>query len=345
MTRFDSISRLGLVMPSWVGDLVMATPAIRRLHAHRPDRALVALTRPGLSPLLRGLPQLEQVIEADPGGLAGPYRAGRRLADLDLDGVLLFPNSVRSGLIARCSGARFRIGWRRQGRGWLLSDAIPSPAVSTIRPTLEDYLELTSAITGEDPDGSENQTPHLVVTDEDRTAAAAFITAAEGPYAVLIPGANRLDKRWPVDRFARVADHLASAHGLRVAVSGSPTERSLADDLVAQASTPVINLAAGATGLGALKSILGDATLVISNDTGPRHVAAALATPLVSLFGPTDHRWTILPGVRERRLLAEPFLPEASVADRHAKTCRIDRISIEDVCDAVARQLESPSAT
>ncbi|MHC5114978.1 MAG: glycosyltransferase family 9 protein, partial [Planctomycetota bacterium] len=81
------------------------------------------------------------------------------------------------------------------------------------------------------------------------------------------------------------------------------------------------------------------AALLVTNDTGPRHLAAALGTPVVTLFGPTDHRWTTLADIRERRLLAEPFLPAELVADRHPKVCTIDRIEVEDVLAAAAGML------
>ena len=87
--------------------------------------------------------------------------------------------------------------------------------------------------------------------------------------------------------------------------------------------------------LSSLKAVIQRAAVLITNDTGPRHIAAALGTPVVTLFGPTDHRWTTLCGVRERILLAEPFLPEELVADRHPKSCAIEKISVQDVVAAV----------
>ena len=97
--------------------------------------------------------------------------------------------------------------------------------------------------------------------------------------------------------------------------------------------------------LGVLKAVIAEAALMVTNDTGPRHIAAALGTPAVVLFGPTDHRWTTLPGSRitERLLLAEPFLPEALTADRHGDSCAIDRISAGDVTEAAAQLLRSPA--
>ena len=86
--------------------------------------------------------------------------------------------------------------------------------------------------------------------------------------------------------------------------------------------------------------MIGASDLLITNDTGPRHLAAACNTPAIALFGPTDHRWTTLPGVEESLLLAEPFIDEAHMADSHPQSCRIERICVGDVLFHASRRLE-----
>ena len=90
-------------------------------------------------------------------------------------------------------------------------------------------------------------------------------------------------------------------------------------------------------------TVIRRAALLITNAPGPRHIAAALGTPVVSLFGPTDHRWTTINCPHERMVLADPFLPEALIADQHPKRCAIDRIAVADVL-AAARQLLDAAA-
>ena len=112
-------------------------------------------------------------------------------------------------------------------------------------------------------------------------------------------------------------------------------------------STTAVSLGASLADLGvtigSLNGVIRRSRIMLTNDTGPRHIAAALGTPAVVLFGPTDQRWTTLPGVAERRILAEPFLPETLVADRCAAFCAIDRISVGDVVFAAAQLLRSPA--
>ena len=184
--------------------------------------------------------------------------------------------------------------------------------------------------------------PQLAVSDADRTAAKGALgaTAMSGEgYALLVPGGNNPAKRWPPDRFARIAEHLANRHGLSIVAAGSPGECEVIDAIVRGCSVPVMNLAAEPTGkplgLGGLKAVVAGARAIVTNDTGPRHFAAAFAVPTVALFGPTDHRWTVLRDVPERLVIAEPFLPEELLADDRPTLCRIDRISVGDVAEAL----------
>ncbi len=332
----DKANHVVVIMPSWVGDIVMATPALRLLHQAMPNTSITAALRPGLAPLLEGIDAIQNCIEIQPKGLLGPFTAGRKIGRLNSDAVILLPNSMRSALTARLSNTRIRIGSARQGRSSLLTHAIASPSTGEIRTTLDDYLAMANEITGS---GTDDRQPRLGVTPNDLQAASNAMALDGEPFVVLVPGANRMDKRWPARQFSRIAERLSHERGLRIAVAGSPAEQPLVRSLVEEATCPTIDLAAANPGLGGLKAIMQAASLVITNDTGPRHIAAALGTPVVSLFGPTDHRWTVLPDIAERRLLAEPFLPDSLVADKCPGICRIDRITVEDVYAAAAELL------
>ena len=334
---------LALVMPSWLGDSVMATPVLRACREQCPTTRLVAFLRPGLAEILRGLPFLNDLVEVDSKGLGGAWRLGRAIRQSGADAVLLLPNSFKSALGAKLSGAKTRVGYARDGRGWLLSNPIPLTASqSQPIPAVKYYAELAMAALGV---SSIDQRLELIVTDEQGVAADTLLRDVPGRFVILNPGANRVDKRWPAERFAVVADHLANNHGLTVVVNGSPGERDVIGAVKSAARTPIIDLSQRGVTLGSLKAVVKRAALMITNDTGPRHLAAALGTPVVTLFGPTDHRWTTLDCPHELLLLAEPFLPEELVADRrHAKACAIDRISVGDVLAAAESLLNWPLA-
>ena len=331
MIDWSAQQRVTVLMPTPIGDVCMATPTLQLLRERLPEGAVItAVVRRGImKPLLHGLSSVDDVIECDPRGVLGPLRAGRRIAQTRPDTVLVLPGSFRSALIARFGGPCRRVGYARDRRAWLLTDAIKPPDRSTPVSTIAWYQGLV------DPDAPEG-TPTLVVTDEDRAAAASVMPPSHTPFVVLGPGAaKREDKRWPAERFAAVANDLHTRFGWTTVIAGTAPERMLTQSIASTCNGPVVDLAAASGSLGALKAIAADAELVISNDTGPRHVALAVGTPVISLFGPTDHRWTIIPGASEHRLLAEPFLPQDLKADACAAACSIDRIVVGDVLGAV----------
>ncbi len=331
--------RIVIIMPSWVGDVVMATPVCRALRERCPEAQITAIVRPGLEALLNGLRSLDHIAPGDHGGVTGPWRIGRLIRSSRPEIALLLPNSFRSALAARLGGAPVRIGFRRDGRGFLLSDPLdPPPRDRQPVPTRDEYLHLTIRALGIE---SVDPALELAVTDEERTEADRLLAGAAERIILINPGANKSAKCWPPESFAELADTLRKEPNVTIAFNGAPREAELIARIRALMAhgDGAIDLAQRGVTLGSLKAVIDRAALLITNDTGPRHIAAALGTPLVTLFGPTDPRWTHLPEVDEAILRAEPFLPEDRIADDHAPICRIDRISVGDVVHAARREL------
>ena len=339
----EGARRILVVMPTWVGDVCMATPALGAIAAFaRASGARVeGLVRPGLDALLAGHPSLDALhvsrMRLDPASVG---RELRPLRTPRIDAAVLFPNSWRSAIVARLCGARRVIGYARDGRGILLTHSIDAPDRRTAISATTYYAQLAGFAAGCPAPASAPLS--LAVSDAERAAAEALIP--QGPPLLLVnPGANRADKRWPAARFAAAARTVAHVHGLRIAVTGSPGEAALVADVATQCNG--IDLVSRGITLSALKGVMARSALLLCNDTGPRHIAAALGTPCVALFGPTDHRWTSpLPGARERLLLSEPFLDDAHLADAHAAACAIDRIAEGDVVSAAHALLGQRSA-
>jgi heptosyltransferase-2 len=236
----------------------------------------------------------------------------------------------------RFAGIPRRVGYSRDARGLLLTTRVAPPPRGVAASTVDYYCDLVERGLGIPvPD----RRPRLALTDSERAAADAVMEGVRRPYALLVPGGNNPAKRWAPDRFAAVAEWLHRERGMSVVASGSPGEREVLAAIAGQAAVPVTNLAERSIELGALKGIVAGAAIVITNDTGPRHFAAAFGVPTVALFGPTDHRWTRLPGVPERVLIAEPFLPDELIADDRAAFCSIDRIAVGDVIAAASSLL------
>lgn len=333
------MSHLLVVLPSWLGDTVMAEPALRALRLADPDLRLTALGRPGLAEVLEGTGLIDAAIVHDLRGVTGPLNAARAVRRaiaeerLRSGSILLLPNSTRSALTARLIPARRRVGFATELRRLLLTDAITPPprrmpvaAVDWYAQLVERAFDLTI----------QDRLPRLRPTAAQERAAREALQGCPPPFALLVPGANRVDKRWPSERFGAVGRFLRD-QGFTVLVSGSPPEAAITASVAAACSG--VDLARPGLALGTLLGVIARTKLMVSNDTGPRHLAIGLGVPTVSLFGPTDPRWTTVPAGPERRLLGEPFLPEEEFADRRPRLCRMDRIEVTDVQAAIVRLL------
>jgi heptosyltransferase II len=298
--------RLLVVMPNWVGDVVMATPTLRALRELFPKAHVTALIRSPIKAVLGGCPWVDKVITSRPArkGVLVDKRAdnllvlSRRLSARKFDAAVLLTNSFRSALLVRMAGIKRRIGYDRDGRGIMLTDRLlPVRVKGRFQPvsTLDYYLGLTQYLGAMKPSAK----MELFVSSREKHKAdkvladAGYAADDARPLVVLNPGANYGDaKIWDAGRFAQVADELAQRFNAAVAVTGSPKERGILDQVIKQAKTPVLDLLKHGIDLGSLKGVISRAKLLITNDTGPRHYALALGVPVVVVYGPTDPAWT-----------------------------------------------------
>lgn len=373
--------RLLLVLPSWVGDCVMATPAIARIRAALPGACIGALARPGMDDLLDGDSLIDEFHVGRASGVMSYKHLAAKLRPLRYDTVLLFTNSFSTALVVRLASIPQRIGFARDARGLLLTHALHPPRNPDgswgLISAVDYYWLLADALLGT-PSPShaalmtsarqgklnlpEGHPMRLGVTPQASARATSVLQQAgllppdapPTPFALLNPGGNNPAKRWPPANFAQLADALHERCGLATIINGSPGEVELCDAIAQQCklAKPIVLARAcmpEALRLSELKAIVARASLMVTNDTGPRHIAAALGVPLVSLFGPTDARWTTIPpsprGGSERVLLADSTLPEAELANDHPQRCAIEHISLDAVLGACLAALsERPQA-
>ena len=161
-------------------------------------------------------------------------------------------------------------------------------------------------------------------------------------YAVLVPGSARKDKRWPVERFAALADRIRSQFGLSIVAAGNASEVNLADWLRSLSNVPVVNLA-GQTSLKELVALLKEARLVVTNDTGPGHIAAALGTPLVMMFGRVNPARLAPYGKSNCVVAIEPHNRGLVIRSKDPKF-DIKNITTDDVYEKVCEQIKRGSA-
>ncbi len=337
--------------PNALGDLVMATGAFARLAAHYGREGLSLVCSPAAASLLGGNPWFREILTYDRGGqhrgISGGRRFIRQLRERRFDLAVIFPNSFSSAWQMLRAGVRKRLGYFKEGRGLLLGagrrrdhdghgNFVP-------RYTGLYFMELLDVIGL--PAGDVR--PRLPVTGDEKSRAAAFLrenNLAGGPLVVIAPGAAfGPSKLWPAARFAQTADALRK-DGARVLLSYAPGEENTVNAVQAAAAAPFVT--SKGLGLGVLKAVIQHAKVVISNDTGPRHLALALGRPVVCLMGPNDPRYSRLEGADEEVIIeivdCSPYTQPCQL-----KQCPIDHrcmtgIGVQRVIEAARRALARP---
>jgi lipopolysaccharide heptosyltransferase I len=278
--------RLLIIKPRSFGDIVHALPALALLKHHWPQTAIDWLVKEEWAELLIHQPSLNEVLLFPTkisawGAMRRSLRVRRYDAVIDLQGLL------RSGVAALLTQARMRIGFAdgREGSRWCYTKRIQSSAIHAVDRIVDLLRQIGVPVAGP------IDFPLTVPAAAERWAEALWKRERiEGEGAVVIhPAARGETKRWPAERFAQVADRLASGTGARIILVAAREQSSHVDEVVRYLRRPVVNLA-GASTLLELAALMKKATLVISNDSGPMHLAAAVGTPVIGLFGPTDPR-------------------------------------------------------
>lgn len=339
--------RLLVVMPSWVGDCVMATPLLRAIRRRGPGPGdgprITAYLRSHLLPLFESGDLVDECIGGRPRGFLGPLREARRLGAGRFDTTLVLPNSFRAAWMTWLARIPRRIGYDRDQRGWLLSDRVPCPMPGGWHepmPLVRYYLELAGPFGIEPP---ADVSPRLEVIPREIDLARGLLAtqglAPTRPIALLNPGASKPGKRWPAERFAALADRLYDSQGMQVVINGAPDERGLTGGVAERIQrAPTLDLARHDTTLATLAAMCGLVDLVVTNDTGTRHIAAAVgferlrnnerAPGIVTLFGTVRPEWTTLNYAKERELI-----------DRDGG--RVDAISLDEVFEACRDSIAS----
>jgi heptosyltransferase-2 len=295
---------IAVFLPNWVGDAVMATPAVRALREHFAGAHLVGVLKPYVAGMVEGSPWLDELLFLDsPGPWSQRWPAvAAQLRRRRIDLAVLFPNSLRSALAAWLGGCRRRIGYARYGRGLLLTDALAPIRDDRGRrlpsPVIDAYNLLAERAGCPRP----SYRMELFTTPRDEAAAAVIWerTALDRCREVIClnPGAAfGAAKYWPAEHFAVLARSLVEQRGSGILVLCGPGERDLARQIVELArgkntSWPIHSLADEPLSLGLTKACVRRADLLITTDSGPRHFAAAFDRPVVTLFGPTHIAWT-----------------------------------------------------
>jgi heptosyltransferase-2 len=288
------MNRPVILAPNWLGDAVMALPAIADVRRHAPQAHITVAARPSVAPLFRLVPDVNDVVvlerRATIGRVSSWRDLGAELAGRGFDTALLLPNSIHAALVASRAGIPERWGYRTSFRSRLLTRAVHPPSGLH---QIEYYQQLVHALGF--PNGAIE--PRLPVPAGVRDAAAQTLASAgwdgRAPLAAVAPGAAYGGaKRWPPESFAELVDGLA-ADGVQPVMIGSEADVATGAEVLASARRrdAVIDLMAR-TDLAALAGVLAHCRALVTNDSGAMHLAAAIGISVTAVFGPTDERAT-----------------------------------------------------
>ena len=293
------ISSILIRAPSWIGDSIMTLPALRELRRMFPEARLTMSVKPLVKDVFEGFDAVDDVRVYQREGAAGLVAlptAARNLSRQGFDAAILLQNAFEAAVLPFLARVPVRAGFGTEGRGFLLTDSVRLPARVRSFHLMQYYLYLVAEIEKRffGTSGVEMSRPRyeLEASDEFRTRARSLLEengAYSGKSLVAItPGAtNSRAKRWKPERFAALANRLMGARDCTVVFVGGKAEVGIGREIIAQMSATPVFLT-GKTSVGELAGVLSLCDLVVSNDTGPAYMAAALMRPTLTIFGPTD---------------------------------------------------------
>ena len=319
------IKRILVVVPNWIGDAVLAVPAISMIRDNFPKAHIGIIGLPHICELFKESPYIDQIYPVDKpsispfnkGGLRGIWNLANNLHSEKFDMAILFPNSFRSALIVRLAGIPLRCGYSTDGRRLLLN--VPVSLDSQVKKLhqTEYYLNIVSSLESYFSNKIIEQKPTiplyspllkrgdrgdlmgmvgLYLSKDEIQQALSTLKKNHIPPGSLIIGINPgaaygSSKRWYSKRFGKVAKVFNERYNAKLIVFGSQSETDIAEEIVRTADVPLLNMS-GKTSIRELMSLISQCRLFITNDSGPMHIAAALGVPVVAIFGSTDPQIT-----------------------------------------------------
>ena len=327
----------------YLGDVLLATPTLHALKSAYPQARLTVLVNRGTEDILRGNPHVDEVLPLDRGSIVQQSRFILDIRRRRFDTVVDLTDGDRAAFLTRISGASVRIGFNAEQRwtGRCYTTVVIGRAGAH---RIERDLAALSPLGIEAPD----RVPRMWLTPDDDAGVDQLVRQLGIPtdrsWVVVQPGARYWFKAWPPERFAQLADRLNDRFGCQVLVGGSAHEVTLAQEVVDHAKSRPLNIA-GRSDVRTLAALLKRSALFVGNDTGAMHIAAAVGTPVVGLFGPSNPaEW----GPRGGR--AETIYKGLDCRVCFHPTCRrgegncMKLITVEEVMTAAVRQIEDGRA-
>ena len=349
--RNESPSRILVRAPNWIGDAVMCEPALRGLRALFPKAEITLLAKPAIAELFIAYPGIDRRLVYDDrgihAGLSGKWTLAGLLRRHQFDLAVLFQNAFEAALITWLAGIRRRYGYVTDGRSFLLTDPVARPDRATLVHQVHYYWDLLKplGVTGSP------SVPALAVSDDETRAMDERLGDLGVGRDELIVGVNPGStygsaKRWLPERYAEAALRVCrqieqqQRRPVSVVVLGAKGEEglghSVADRLPVRSA-----VLSGRTNIRELMAATKRCTILLTNDTGPMHMAAAFGVPVVAVFGPTDWK-TTAPYGQEASIVRQPV----DCAPCLLRECPIDHrcmtgVTVDMVTHAAVKQLQA----
>ena len=348
--RRSAMKNILIIKPSSLGDVVLALPALSALRRSFPDAKISWFIRPEFAPLLKNHPDLNEVIYFDrkylgkalfnPRAFAALVSLIWRLNRGKFDAVFDLQGLFRTASLSWLSGCKRRFGMAGAGE---FGHIFYTHKVAQDRDCIhlvDYYLKIVRSA-----GARQTQVEFQLPVAPAAANAVKRLLASQGikpdNYAVFVPTSAHEDKCWPAERFAALADRVSKQFHLSIIATGAASEKGTVEELRNKASVPIVNFA-GATSISELVALLKGARLVVSNDTGPGHIAAALGVPVVLIFGPTNPA-RVHPYNRPECAVAVEPNGRGMKADSTNPKHDIKAVTLDEVYQKVCEQLNSRS--
>ncbi len=352
----DRRQKIGVFMPTWLGDSCMATPTLRAIGRAFPEASIVAICRPVVASLLADLKDqagrclVSETVLFNKSSSFSRFQLATQIRRCRLSSIILLPNSWWTAAVSRLAGVKTIVGYNRDARGWLLTNAVPLPKAMNdqargekvangkmpISP-VDYYLRLAEWLGCDVADKKMS----LGLSEADRCSASelwAELHWSEGTPTLVINNnaATEVNRMWPADRVLGLAKYVAETHKWQVLLHCGPSEMDAANAIAERACNPLIGsmAVAGSLPIGLTKAVMHAASAVVSTDSGPRHIAVAMNRPVVSLFAAIDPAWTTTYNIPEQ--IVQPT--------RSASEMQMQGIELEAVISSVETVMRSVRA-
>jgi len=324
-----------------MGDAIMATPALRCIRQIcECDKITFLANRTAAEILSPSIFADDWIIHEN----NNPFKIASVLKKHNFNCAILLKNSFASAFAVFLAGIKNRIGYARDSRGIFLNQKLYPEKISFFRYKPLSAIDYYLAVPALLEENASNKKTELAVSESDKNIILEKFSDklnSKNPLVILVPGgAFGPSKLWHEQNFAKVADFLIEKFSANVLVSVSPAKQeiAIAQKICSLAKNPILNLGLNPLSLGQLKALFSFANLVITNDTGPRHIAIALNRKVITLFGPNNPAWTAGNYPGETKIIADvPCAPcDKSVCKKDKHYC-MDSISAEMVCLAAEK--------